>query len=63
MPMFEAIMRVTHMETWAVEAEDKDMARVLLMAVDDRVHIDETGGETVDWEIVKLFEPREGKTT
>lgn len=52
MPIFEAMMRVTHEELWSVEAKDMDDAIKKLCKCDDDVDTDETGGTVVDWEIV-----------
>ncbi len=49
--IFEAIVRVVHMETWAVEAKDEADARKKFGELTDAVETDETGGEVVDWEV------------
>lgn len=54
MPIFEALMRVTHMETWAVEAKDEAEARKLFSELSEPVETDETGGEVVDWEVYSI---------
>jgi len=51
MPMFDALVRVVHMETWSVEAKDAEEARQKLTEFTDDVQDDETGGEVVDWEV------------
>lgn len=47
-------MRVTHVETWSVEADDEKSARAKLSALTPEVYTDETGGEVVDWEPISI---------
>jgi hypothetical protein len=54
MPTFEAHMRVVHMETWTVEADDAREAIAKFNSCAPEVETDETGGEIVDWEIYEL---------
>ena len=51
MPTFHAIMRVIHVETWEVEAKDKDEARQKFAELTEDVITDDSGGEVVDWEV------------
>jgi hypothetical protein len=51
MPTFTAIMRVVHVETWEVEAEDVAEARKKFSELADDVIDDDSGGEVVDWEV------------
>ena len=53
---FTATMRVIHIETWTVEAKDKDEARDKIEQLRDDVNTDETGGEVIDWKIQSLKE-------
>lgn len=54
MPTFTALVRVVHMESWDVEAKDETEARKKISDMHDDVITDETGGETVDWEVYSL---------
>jgi hypothetical protein len=54
MAIFEAHMRVVHLEIWSVEATDETEARKMISDMAEDVETDETGGETVDWEIMSL---------
>jgi hypothetical protein len=54
MPTFTAEMRVIHHEAWEVEAKDEAEARRKIMDMHDDVVTDETGGEVVDLEILKV---------
>lgn len=54
MPRFSAVMRVVHLEIWDVEARDEAEARTKISELDGEVETDETGGETIDWEIQSL---------
>lgn len=54
MPVFEALMKVTHNETWAVEAKDAAEARKFFEKLSEDVETDETGGEVVDWEVLSV---------
>ena len=58
MKTFEATVRVVHVETWSVEAKDESEARMKLSALTEEVETDETGGETVDWEVIKIKEAK-----
>lgn len=51
MPEFDAIVRVVHVETWAVEAKDVTEAREKLSKLTEDVITDDSGGEVVDWEV------------
>lgn len=51
MPMFQATVRVVHVETWTVEADDEAHARRAISELSEDVETDETGGEVVDWEV------------
>lgn len=51
MKTFQALVRVTHIETWEVKAEDEAEARRKLSDFAEDVVDDETGGEVVDWEV------------
>lgn len=54
MPMFDAVMRVTHVELWSVEAENEHEAREKFDAYTDDVEDDTTGGDIVNWEITSI---------
>lgn len=54
MPMFDALVRVVHMETWSVAAKDEAEAREMISNLHADVDTDETGGEVVDWEITSI---------
>lgn len=59
MKAFEATMRVTHVETWFVYAEDEEKAREKFSELSDDVLDDDTGGEVTDWELVKIRETKD----
>jgi hypothetical protein len=52
--LFEALVRVVHMETWTVDAKDEAEARKKISELTDAVETDETGGEIVDWEVKSI---------
>lgn len=54
LPTYLATMRVIHVETWEVEADDEKAARSAFGELSEKVAVDETGGETVDWEIISI---------
>ena len=54
MPIFWATMRVVHMETWTVEAENEIDARLKLIHADKDVDTYDIGGEVVDWEVSSI---------
>ena len=58
MPTYDAVMRVVHRETWAVEAENEAEAREKFAKIADDVDTDETGGDVTDWEIVSVKKAR-----
>lgn len=54
MPEFEALVRVTHLETWSVKAEDVIEAREKINALHADVETQDDGGEVIDWEITTI---------
>lgn len=54
MPWFIATMRVTHLETWSVEAADEQEAKRKFSELTEDVQDDEAGGEVVDWEVMSV---------
>jgi len=56
MKVYEAVVRVVHMETWTVDAKDEADARKMFSELTEAVETDETGGEVVDWEVYQLRE-------
>lgn len=49
--MFEASMRVVSIQSWCVEADNEQEAREMIERLHASVEVDETGGETIDWDI------------
>jgi hypothetical protein len=56
MKVYDATVRVIHVETWTVDAENEDDARKKFSELTEAVETDETGGEVVDWEVMTLCE-------
>lgn len=56
MKVYQATMRVVHMETWTVDAKDEAEARKKIGELSEAVETDETGGEVVDWEVYGITE-------
>lgn len=56
---FEAVVRVTHIETWTVDAKNEAEARKKINELDSLVETDETGGEVSDWEIYRIKQVQE----
>ena len=54
MPTFTARVRVVHVETWEVKADNETEARKKMENMDDDVIDDDSGGEVVDWEVESL---------
>jgi len=54
MPEFDAVVRVVHVETWAVEAKDAAEAREKFSELTEDVITDDSGGEVVDWEVTSI---------
>lgn len=54
MPVYRAVMEVTHHETWEVEAANEADAREKFETLSDEVIEDETGGEVVDWQPLSI---------
>lgn len=54
MATFTAKVRVTTVETWEVEAKDKDEAWEKFKDNTEDVVNDDAGGKVVDWEIVSV---------
>jgi hypothetical protein len=59
MKVFRATMRVTHVETWEVDAKNEKEAREKFNTLSEDVDTDDSGGETVDWEISDISESAE----
>lgn len=59
MKTYEATVRVVHVETWTVDAKDEAEARKKFSDLTEAVETDETGGETVDWEVYTIKEVSE----
>lgn len=55
---YEALVRVVHMETWSVEANNEAEARKKMSELSEDVQDDETGGEVVDWEVYSIKEAK-----
>ena len=54
MKTYEALVRVVHMETWTVDAEDEAEARKKISDLTEDVETDKAGGEVVDWEVYNI---------
>ena len=54
MPTFLATMKVTHVETWSVEAADEAEARNKFSELTEDVIDDDAGGEVTEWEVVAV---------
>jgi hypothetical protein len=54
MPTYEATVRVTHVETWSVDAADEAEARNKIQDMHKDVDTDDSGGEVVAWETISI---------